>query len=74
MNQENVNSNQPCYSGFEFGLFVTGETEEQHLPGLFKILMETGICTFKVIRRIGQLNPRTSTKKHTKYLQLLLRK
>lgn len=71
MNQENVNSNQPCYSGFEFGLFVTGETEEQHLPGLFKILMETGICTFKVIRRIGQLNPRTSTKKHTKYLQVV---
>ena len=34
MNQENINSNQPCYF-FEFGLFVTGETEEQHLQDLF---------------------------------------
>jgi hypothetical protein len=65
MNQENINSNQPCYF-FEFGLFVTGETEEQHLPDLFKTLMNTGICTFKVIHRIGQLNPITSKKKNLK--------
>ncbi|MBE9055099.1 DUF4276 family protein [Sphaerospermopsis sp. LEGE 08334] len=65
MNQENIDNNQPCYF-FEFGLFVTGETEEQHLPDLFRSFMETGICTFKVIRRIGQLNPITSQKKNLK--------
>jgi hypothetical protein len=65
MNQGNTNNNEPCYF-FEFGLFVTGETEEQHLPDLFKNLMETGICTFKIIHRIGQLNPITSKKKNLK--------
>ncbi|MDB9459737.1 DUF4276 family protein [Dolichospermum circinale CS-545/17] len=63
MNEENNNS-QPCYL-FEFGLIVTGETEEEHLPSLLKNLTKTGICTFKIIRRIGQLSPRTSVKKHT---------
>jgi hypothetical protein len=65
MNGENITSNQPWYSGFEFGLIVTGETETEHLPSLFKNLTKTGICTFKIIRRIGQLSPRTSLKKHT---------
>jgi hypothetical protein len=63
MNEENNNS-QSCYL-FEFGLIVTGETEEKHLPSLLKNLTKTGICTFKIIRRIGQLSPRTSLKKHT---------
>jgi hypothetical protein len=65
MNGENTTSNQPCYF-FEFGLIVTGETEEYHLPSLLKNLMDLGICKFKIIRRIGQLSPRTSTKKHKK--------
>lgn len=62
MNEENNNS-QSCYF-FEFGLIVTGETEEEHLPSLLKNLTKTGICTFKIIRRIKQLSPRTSSKKH----------
>ncbi|MGM3309153.1 hypothetical protein ACSQ6I_24790 [Anabaena sp. WFMT] len=62
MNGENHTSNQPCYF-FEFGLFVTGETEEQHLPNLFSNLMVTGICSFKFVRRIGQRSPRTSPKR-----------
>ena len=45
---------------FHFGLIVTGQTEEQHLPKLFKSLMSTGICTFEVIRRVGQLGAITS--------------
>ena len=45
----------PQYAFFRFGLIVTGETEEQHLPKLFKSLMETRICNFRVIRRVGQL-------------------
>ncbi len=50
----------PQCAYFHFGLIVTGETEEQHLPMLFKSLMATGICTFEVIRRVGQLGAITS--------------
>ncbi len=45
---------------FHFGLIVTGEGEEKHLPKLFKSLAATRICTFKVISRIGQRSPITS--------------
>ena len=45
---------------FHFGLIVTGETEEEHLPKLFKSLMGTGNCTFEVIQRVGQLGAITS--------------
>ncbi len=58
MNEKYITSEQPCYF-FKFGLFVTGETEEQHLPHLFRNLMRTNICTFTVERRIGQLSPIT---------------
>ena len=50
----------PQCAYFHFGLIVTGQTEEQHLPKLFKSLMATGICTFEVIRRVGQLGAITS--------------
>ena len=50
----------PQCAYFHFGLIVTGETEEQHLPKLFNSLMATGICTFEVIRRVGQLDAITS--------------
>ena len=50
----------PQCTYFHFGLIVTGETEQQHLPKLFKSLMETGICNFRVIRRVGQLGAITS--------------
>lgn len=53
----------PQCAYFHFGLIVTGETEEQHLPKLFRSLMEAGICTFEVIRRVGQLGAITSTKR-----------
>lgn len=43
-----------------FGLIVTGDTEWEHLPKLFKSLMATGICHFEVIRKIDQRSPRTS--------------
>ena len=61
MNEEN-NNRQPCYL-FEFVLFVTGETEEIHLPNLFRNLMATGICKFIVKERIPQLSPITSKKR-----------
>ena len=50
----------PQCTYFHFGLIVTGETERQHLPKLFQSLMATGICTFEVIRRVGQLDAITS--------------
>lgn len=46
---------------FHFGLIVTGKGERDHLPKLFRTLMATGICTFEVIRFIGQRSPITST-------------
>ena len=53
-------SERPRCAYFHFGLIVTGQTEEQHLPKLFKSLMATGICTFEVIWRVGQLGAITS--------------
>ena len=50
----------PQCAYFHFGLIVTGATEEQHLPKLFKSLMGTGNCTFEVIRRVSQLGAITS--------------
>jgi len=57
-----VTTNTPCYF-FHFGLIVTGKSEREHLPKLFQSLMATGICTFKVIRFIGQRGPITSKKR-----------
>ncbi len=49
---------------FHFGLIVTGKGERDHLPKLFRSLMETGLCTFEVIKFIGQRNPITSKKRN----------
>ena len=46
-----------------FGLIVTGKTEEQCLPSLFRSISATGKCSFKVIRRIGQRSPITASKR-----------
>ena len=56
-----VTESQP-YSFFYFRLIVTGKSEREHLPKLFRTLMATGICTFEVIRRVGQRSPRISEK------------
>ena len=42
-----------------FGLIVTGKTEQQCLPELFRIMQITGKCAFGVIRKIGQRSPRS---------------
>jgi hypothetical protein len=52
------NGNSFPHEFFHFGLIVTGKGEEAHLPKLFKPLMADGLCTFTVIRRIDQRNPR----------------
>ncbi len=44
---------------YRFGLLVTGETEETHLPKLFRCLQAIGpgTCSFEVIKRFGQRDP-----------------
>ena len=46
---------------FRFGLLVTGDTERDHLPKLFRSLTALGICSFLVIRKIGQRGPKVSS-------------
>ncbi|MDY0169350.1 MAG: DUF4276 family protein [Thermoguttaceae bacterium] len=46
-----------------FLLVVTGKGEEEFLPDLFRVIMARACCTFRVIRRIGQRNPVTSSKR-----------
>lgn len=57
-----------CYF-FHFGLIVTGKGEREHLPKLFRSLMATDICTFEVIRFIGQRGPITSAKRKLKMVR-----
>ncbi|MCC5639918.1 DUF4276 family protein [Nostoc sp. CHAB 5844] len=64
MNEEKMIHEQCLF--FEFGLFVTGKTEEEYLPSLFINFLQTGICNFKVLRRIGQRSPITSNKRQLK--------
>jgi len=61
MNSHDTTRDPHCYF-FKFGLLVTGKTEEEHIPKLFRILMELGICYFEVIRKVEQLGVRTSEK------------
>ena len=65
MSSHSLIEDTPCYF-FHFGLIVTGRGEREHLPGLFRSLMATGICTFRVIRFIGQRGPITSAKRRLK--------
>ncbi len=62
MNSHDTTSDQHCYF-FKFGLLVTGKTEVEHIPKLFRTLMELRICSFEVIRKVEQLDVRTSVKK-----------
>lgn len=57
-----------CYY-FRFGLFVTGEGEEEHLPKLFSALSQSGICSFYVKRRIPQLRPITSKQRKARMVR-----
>lgn len=46
-----------------FGLLVTGRSEAAFLPKFFRSVSETGRCSFEVIRRIGQLSPKSPENK-----------
>ncbi|MCL1471070.1 DUF4276 family protein [Argonema antarcticum] len=62
MNSHDASSQQSCYF-FYFGLIVTGQGERDHIPKLFRSLMESGICYFEVIRKVEQLTSITSNKR-----------
>lgn len=48
---------------FNFLLFVTGESEKEHLPKMFSSLAGSGICSFTVKVRLGQRSPVKSEKR-----------
>ena len=58
--QETASTESSQWAFLHFGLIVTGDTEWEHLPKLFKSLMATGVCHVEVIRKIEQRSPRTS--------------
>ena len=62
--QDTASTESPRCAYFRFGLIVTGDTEWEHLPKLFKPLMATGICHFEVIRKIEQHSPITSRRRN----------
>lgn len=59
--QDTASTESPQWAYFRFGLIVTGDTEKEHLPKLFKSLMTIGICHFEVLRKIEQRSPKTSS-------------
>lgn len=65
MSQQDTNTKVEC-NFIRFGLIVTGKSESQHLPTLFRTLMATGMCSFKVIRLSQQRGARTSKKRRMK--------
>ena len=65
MNSNDTNSEQSCYF-FYFGLIVTGKGEREFLTKLFRSLMDSGICSFEIIRKVEQRNPITSEKRKIK--------
>ena len=59
--QDTASTEFPQWAFLHFGLIVTGDTEWEHLPKLFRSLMATRVCHFEVIRKIDQRSPKTST-------------
>lgn len=51
-----------------FGLIVTGKTEEQCLPKLFRSFLKTGRFSFEVIRKIGQRSPIESSRRRLRMI------
>ena len=60
--KDTASTESPQGTDFRFGLIVTGDTEQEYLPKLFKSLKEAGFCKFEVIKTIGQRDPRTSSR------------
>lgn len=52
----------PCYF-VTVNLIGTGEAERDHLPKLFSALSATGLCQFRVLRKVNQLTPRAPARR-----------
>lgn len=75
--QYTASTESPRCAYFRFGLIVTGNTEREHLPKLFRSLMASKICHFEVIRKIDQCSPKTSRRRRREIVgtdQLIERK
>ena len=59
MSLSNTDNEPPNWQFIHFGLIVTGKTEAKCLPDLFRLMSATGVCSFRVIRRISQRSPRS---------------
>ena len=66
---QNNNAINEVNTHIYFGLIVTGDSEKGHLPILFKPLMSTGCCTFKVIGQVPQRRPITSERRKQKKIE-----
>ncbi len=62
-----MNTRDSCYF-FNFGMIVTGKSEREHLPRLFRSLSAAGVSAFKVFRFIGQRSPIVSKARRLKML------
>ena len=63
-----VSTDRQDWRFFHFGLIVTGRTEENCLPRLFRSISATGRCSFEVIRRIGQRLPISSPRRRLRMI------
>jgi len=59
---------QSTFTFYKFAIFVTGDTEYQHLHQLFKLIVSFRNCTFNVVYKMPQLRPR---KPGSKPLQMI---
>jgi hypothetical protein len=66
MQMSHFDNSESSFNFYHFGLIVTGKGERDFLPELLRELERNGQCKFKVIRKIGQRSPITSSKKLVK--------
>ena len=58
----------PDWRFSHFGLIVTGKTEAKCIPDFFRLVAATGMCSFRVIRKIGQRSPITAEKRRLRMI------
>lgn len=63
MRGESVEESETSPTFFKILLIVTGEGEELFLPQFLRSLYETGRCCFTNPRRVGQLTPRSESRR-----------
>lgn len=59
---------EPHWRFYRIGLLVTGRGEEEFLPSFFRSIAATGLCSFRVVRRIRQLSPIQSERRRLRMI------